>query len=184
MPIGRSAFRAADRRRRHCARRALCAERLDRPVPGAARHQGRLHAARHLDRADLIGLPFVVRTVQPVHRRDRPRGRGGRRDARRQRFRTDLAGHPAGPCAGDPDRLRARLRARRRRVRLGDLHRRQYSLRLRDRAAADRDPAGGVRLCRRDRDRRDHADDLLRHAVRHQSRSRPGAAGGMAMAHD
>ena len=32
-----------------------------------------------------IGLPFVVRTVQPVLAGPRPRGRGGRRDAGRQR---------------------------------------------------------------------------------------------------
>jgi sulfate transport system permease protein len=35
-------------------------------VPDAARHQDRLHAARHRRRAVFVGLPFVVRTVQPV----------------------------------------------------------------------------------------------------------------------
>ena len=60
------------------------------------------------------------------------------------------------------DRLRPRLRPRRRRVRLGHLHRRQHALRVGDRAAADRHQARGVRLCRRDRDRHDHAGDLVR----------------------
>ena len=38
-----------------------------------------------------IGLPFVVRTVQPVLVETRPRGRGSRRDARRQPLRRRCA---------------------------------------------------------------------------------------------
>ena len=42
-------------------------ERLARAVPGAARHQGGVHAARpSCWSLTFIGLPFVVRTVQPV----------------------------------------------------------------------------------------------------------------------
>ena len=44
-------------------------------------------------------------------------------------------------AAGPDDRLRARAGARRRRVRLGHLHRRQHAVPDRDRAAADRHPA-------------------------------------------
>jgi sulfate transport system permease protein len=39
-----------------------------------------------------IGLPFVVRTVQPMHGGDRQGGRGSRRDARRQPPADDLPG--------------------------------------------------------------------------------------------
>ena len=102
-----------------------------------------------------IGLPFVVRTVQPVLR--------GPRAARSRRPRRRLG---ATPLADLPPRRSCRrslpalltgfalafARARRR-VRLGDLHRRQHADGLRDRAAADRHQAGAVRLRRRDRDR-------------------------------
>ena len=50
---GRSAVRAADRGRRHRADRDLFAERLGRALAGAARHQDRLRADRHRDRADV-----------------------------------------------------------------------------------------------------------------------------------
>ena len=103
----RPALRAADRRRRHRADRALRAERLDRAAARAARHQGRLHADRHHHRAGLH-RPALRR----AHRAagdggDRPRGRGGRGDARRQPLPDDLARDAAGAAAGDPHRLRA-----------------------------------------------------------------------------
>ena len=42
-------------------------ERLARAVPGAAGHQGRLHAGSAIVLVLIfVGLPFVVRTVQPV----------------------------------------------------------------------------------------------------------------------
>ena len=44
----------------------------------------------------------------------------------------------------------------------------QPALQVGDRAAADRDPAGRTQLCRRDGDCSDHAGDLVRHAVRDQ----------------
>ena len=59
-------------------------ERLDRPLARAARHQGRLHAARHRVALTFIGLPFVVRTVQPVLAGSRARGRGGGGEPRRE----------------------------------------------------------------------------------------------------
>ena len=94
-----------------------------------------------------VGLPFAVRTVAAAHRRDRPRARGGGGDARRRprRGRCGRVLLAAAP-AGDPDRLRARLRAGGRRIRLGDLHRRQHPLRLGDRAAAHHHQARGVQL--------------------------------------
>ena len=81
------------------------------------------------------------------------RARGGRRDARRQ----PPADFPRVILpvivSGAAHRLCARLRPRGRRIRLGHLHRRQHAECLRDRAAADRHPAGGVQLCRRHGDR-------------------------------
>ena len=75
-----------------------------------------------------IGLPFVVRTVQPVLR-----GSRGRASRRRPPRSAPAAGRPSRrvifpailPAAHH--RLRARLRARRRRIRLGHLHRRQHA---------------------------------------------------------
>ena len=96
-----------------------------------------------------IGLPFVVRTVQPVLEefdRELEEAAATLGASRRQ---TVFHGDAAGADAGDPDRLRARSRPRRRRIRLGDLHRRQHALHLRDRAAAHHHQAGGVQLSRR-----------------------------------
>ena len=86
-----------------------------------------------------IGLPFVVRTVQPVLED---------LDAELEEAAASLgAGPPANVCArlaaddsaGRADRFCAGLRPRRRRVRLGDLHRRQHADANRNYAAADRD---------------------------------------------
>ncbi len=44
----------------------LCLERLDRAVPRPAGDQGLVYLARHNVALIFIGLPFVVRTVQPV----------------------------------------------------------------------------------------------------------------------
>ena len=96
-----------------------------------------------------IGLPFVVRTVQPIMEEIDREVEEAAATLGANRFQTitrvllpGLA--PAiitGFCAG--------LRARRRRIRLGHLHRRQPAVHVRDRAAADRHPAGGIQLCRR-----------------------------------
>ena len=74
-----------------------------------------------------IGLPFVVRTVQPVLEDLRPGGRGGGGHARRRPLADFSPGDPAGAAAGAADRLRARLRPRPGRIRLGHLHRRQHA---------------------------------------------------------
>ena len=74
-----------------------------------------------------IGLPFVVRTVQPVLadlEREVEEAAATLGASRCQTFSRVVL--PA-ICAGAADRLRAGLRARRRRIWLGDLHRRQHA---------------------------------------------------------
>ena len=82
---GRPAVRAADGRRRHHADDALRAERLARRA--ARRATGsRSRSRRSASTIALIfiGLPFVVRTLQPVIEDLDPRGRGGGDQPRRQ----------------------------------------------------------------------------------------------------
>ena len=95
-----------------------------------------------------IGLPFVVRTVQPVLEEfDRELeeaaatlGANRRQTVFRVMLPSLLPAHPHRLCAGS--------RPRRRRIRLGDLHRRQHALHLGDRAAPHHHQAGGVQLSR------------------------------------
>ena len=87
---GRSAVRAADRGGRHRAHRALRAERLDRPLLAPLGIKVAYTPLGIVVALIFIGLPFVVRTVQPVlEDLDRER-RGGRRqpgrDALADRF--------------------------------------------------------------------------------------------------
>ena len=82
--LRRSSLCAADRRRRHRAHRALRAERLDRQLARAARHQGRLYAARHHHRAHLHRASLRRAHGAAGARRIRPRTRGGVRHAWRQ----------------------------------------------------------------------------------------------------
>jgi hypothetical protein len=60
---GRPAVRPAHRRRRHRADGAVLGQRLDRPLAAV---QGELHAGGVWVALTFIGLPFVVRTLQPV----------------------------------------------------------------------------------------------------------------------
>jgi ABC-type sulfate transport system permease component len=119
-----------------------------------------------------VGLPFVVRTVEPVLRdltRDAEEAAATLGATRPQvLWRIVL---PA-PRARPAHRLRPRLRTRGGRVRERHLHRRQHADGERDRAAADRHPAGAVRLCRRRRDWSCDAAVVLRHPAGAQ----PGAA--------
>ena len=97
----------------------------------------------------LIGLPFVVRSVQPALlevQRDLEDAAETLGAGRFTIFRRIIL-----PTvhAGAADRLHDGVRARRRRVRLGHLHRRQPADEDRDHAAADRHQARAVRLCRR-----------------------------------
>ena len=74
-----------------------------------------------------IGLPFVVRTVQPVLE-DLDREIEEAAASARRVARPDVRDASSCRCSpGAADRLRARVRARDRRVRLGDLHRRQHA---------------------------------------------------------
>jgi sulfate transport system permease protein len=88
-----------------------------------------------------IGLPFVVRTIEPVLRDAAEDVEEAAASLGADRLQTI-----ARPGAGLADRLRHGLRPRGGRVRLGDLHRRQHALQVRDRAAADHHPAGTVRV--------------------------------------
>ena len=108
-----------------------------------------------------IGLPFVVRTVQPVLEDIEAEVEEAAATLGASRWHDHPPGDVSGTPAGAADRLRARVRPRGRRIRLGHLHCRQPAERLRDRAAADRHPAGGVPLCGRDRDRRRDAGCLF-----------------------
>ncbi len=76
----------------------LLPERLDRPVARAARDPGRLLRRSGVTIAlTFIGLPFVVRTVQPVlEDLDAERG-GGRRGAR-----GGALARPSGGCSSRP----------------------------------------------------------------------------------
>ena len=107
-----------------------------------------------------IGLPFVVRTVQPVLE-----------DIDRERLA--LADFPARACAGaDAGRahgLRARLRPRARRIWLCGLHFRQHADADRSGPAAYHDQARAVRLSRRNRHRARDAGAIVRDAVSDQS---------------
>jgi sulfate transport system permease protein len=92
-----------------------------------------------------IGLPFVVRTVQPVLADLEPEleEAAALLGASRWRAVTRVVLPALRPRRR---RLGAGLRARGRRVRLRHLHRRQHADGERDRAAADRGAVGGVRL--------------------------------------
>ena len=108
-----------------------------------------------------IGMPFVVRTLQPVLQdleAEIEEAAASLGASRWQTFYRVLL--PAiGPGAAHG--LCARLCPRGGRVRLGGLHLRQHADEDRDRAAADHDQAGTVRLRRRHRHRGGDAGDLL-----------------------
>ena len=175
---GRSALCAADRGRRHCAHRHLRAQWLDR------QHCWRRSVSRSPSRRSASSSHWsssaCPSSCAPCSRCSR---RSTARSRRRPRRSAPSGCGPSCASCFPPllpaltHRLRAGLRARRRRVRLGHLHRRQHPLRLRDRAAADRHQARGVRLCRRHGHRHDHAGHFLRHAAGRSTRCRPGAAG-------
>ena len=109
-----------------------------------------------------IGLPFVVRTLQPVMEEIDREVEEAAATLGASRFADAPPRHPADAPAAAPHRLRAGARPRRRRVRLGDLHRRQHPLRLGDRAAAHRRQAAGVQLPGRHGGRHAHAPHLVR----------------------
>ena len=81
-----------------------------------------------------VGLPFVVRTVQPVIEEIEREVEEASATLGACRAAHLRPGHPADADAGAPHRLRAGAGPRRRRVRLGHLHRRQPA----DRSARSR----------------------------------------------
>ena len=116
----------------------------------------------------LISMPFAVRAVQPALlevQRDLEEAAETLGAGRALRVPSH---HPADRAARAPHRLHARVRARGRGVRLGDLHRRQPADEDRDHPAPDRHPPRAVRLPGGRRPRRGDAGDLLRHAARDQ----------------
>ena len=102
----------------------------------------------------VLALAFVTLPVRRARRparphRGRPRGRAGRRLARRRQLDDLPPDRPARARPGDPHRRRAGLRAGDRRVRLGRPHRRRHPAPDRGRLAvhrqADRDRPPGQR---------------------------------------
>lgn len=122
-----------------------------------------------------IGIPFVVRTVQPVLLDLDVEIEEAAASLGANRWLYRVPGDPAEPDPGALDRICAGVRARRRRIRLRHLHRRQSAERLGNRAAADRDPAVRIPLCRRHLDRRRHAGRVVPDHLRSQSPAALGA---------
>ena len=81
-----------------------------------------------------IGLPFIVRTVQPVLEDFDLEIEECRRQPRREPLADVLARHSAHAAAGVANRLRARVCPRARRIRLGRFHLRQHADENRDHA--------------------------------------------------
>ena len=78
-----SPLRAPHGGRRHRAHERVLGQGLGRAAPRAVRDRGRVQPARRGHRARLRGLPFVVRTVQPVlSEMDLDEEEGPRRSAR------------------------------------------------------------------------------------------------------
>ena len=107
-----------------------------------------------------VGLPFVVRTVEPVlqdlevevQEAAQTLGASAWQIVRRDRAADD----PAGAARGLHDGVRARARG----IRIGRLHLGESADEDGDHDAADHDEAGTVRLHRRGRARGGHADVL------------------------
>ena len=85
-----------------------------------------------------IGLPFVVRTVQPVLQELDPEIEEAAATLGASRWQSLRASGISRIVAGVVDRLRAGLRARGRGIRLGDFHLGQHADENRNHAAADR----------------------------------------------
>ncbi len=132
----RPAVRAADRRGGHLAGGDLRSQRPGRAVPRAPGDQGRVHAlgrarGAHLREPALRRPHGSARDPGP-----QPRRRGGVRDLGRHPAADARPRRAAVPGSGHAHRGRHGVRQGGRRVRLGDLHRGQPALRLRDRPAA------------------------------------------------
>jgi hypothetical protein len=116
-----------------------------------------------------IGIPFVVRTVQPVLIDLDAEIEEAAASLGANRWHTVFQGDPAEPDPGAADRICAGVRARGRRIRLGDLHRRQSAERLEIAPLLIVIRLSGIPLCRCDRDRRRHAGGVVPDHLRGQS---------------
>ena len=115
-----------------------------------------------------IGVPFVVRTVQPCARGSRHRIRGGSGFFRRNADPNDPPRGTADADSGSFNRFCARLRTGGWRIRIGDLHRRQSADGVGDYAPHHHHKARAIRLCRSNRGRGCHARRFVRAVARHQ----------------
>ena len=145
--IGRSSVRVADGSRGYCAGRLVRAERLGRfPAgrPSGSKSPSRRSAFSSRSRSS------ACRSWCARSSRCWRRCRASSRRPRRTLGASPGADVPPrrASCrhAGAPDRLRAGVRARDRRIRIGDLHRRQHADDLRDHAAHHHHQARAVRL--------------------------------------
>src|SRR4029077_11700981 len=174
----RYALRPAHRGLRYRAHHGVCAQRLDRPLPGALGRESRVHLGGRDARADTD--QHAVRGARGAAGAagGAARSRGGGGDPRCAPLLRVPSHHPADGAAGAADRLHAGVRARARGVRLGHFHRRQPADEDRDHPAPHRHPPRAVRLPGSRRARRGDARDLLRPAVRYH----PGAGLGPAAA--
>ena len=106
---GRPAVRAADRGRRHRADDAVRRERLDRQQLAPLGIKVAYTPLGVVVALTFIGLPFVVRTVQPVLAGPRARDRGGGGRARgRERLRRSCASCSPACCPRWPPASRSR----------------------------------------------------------------------------
>src|SRR5690606_833880 len=133
--------------------------------PGGVRHQGGVRAPRGAGGAGIYrpALRGAHRAADSGRHGNRTGGSGG------EPRRPALADLPpcgiADPAPRPAHRLCPGLRPGGGGVRLGDLHRRQYSLCLGDHPVDDHHPAGAIRLHRCHRHRRGDAGGVLRPAV-------------------
>ena len=91
-----------------------------------------------------IGLPFIVRTVQPVLEDLDLGSRGGRGQPWREPVQDLFPRHSADVFSGAADRFRAGVRPRAGRIRLGRLHFQQHSDENANRAGAHHEQAGRI----------------------------------------
>ena len=112
-----------------------------------------------------IGLPFVVRTLQPALEDLDPADRRGGRQPGRGPIADLFPRDPAVGLAGPVDRLFAGLRPGAGRIRFGGVHRQHVGRRCADRADAHHYQAGAVRLRRGHGPGRDDAPGVVRAVV-------------------
>ena len=116
-----------------------------------------------------VGLPFVVRTVQPVLQELEPELEEAAATLGASRLQTFTARDRTRALAGTADRVCARLRPCARRIRLGGFHFGQHADANRGGAVADHDRARTIRLPGSDGDRTGDAVDVIRDAFPDQS---------------